>query len=140
MADRFLPSNINISLKDLIRHYHWIKPKLKYKDICSVISTHHNRRPTPNMLKQICKLEGLTRRRNVTEDQLYDITVNELGTSLHTIGYRQMTENICIKYNINVSKEDVRKAVKIVNPEGVEERKRNSIKRRLYRAKGPADI
>ena len=140
MADRFLPSNINISLKDLIRHYHWIKPKLKYKDICSVISTHHNRRPTPNMLKQICKLEGLTRRRNVTEDQLYDIIVNELGTSLHTVGYRQMTENVCIKYNINVSKEDVRKAVKIVNPEGVEERKRNSIKRRLYRAKGPADI
>ena len=140
MADRFLPSNINISLKDLIRHYHWIKPKLKYKDICSVISTHHNRRPTPNMLKQICKLEGLTRRRNVTEDQLYDITVNELGTSLHTIGYMQMTENVCIKYNIDVSKEDVRKAVKIVNPEGVEERKRNSIKRRLYRAKGPADI
>ena len=82
------------------------------------------------MLKQICKLEGLTRRRNVTEDQLYDITVNELGTSLHTIGYRQMTENICIKYNINVSKEDVRKAVKIVNPEGVEERKQKSIKRR----------
>ena len=51
-----------------------------------------------------------------------------------------MTENVCIKYNINVPKEDVRKAVKIVSPEGVEERKRNSIKRRLYRAKGPADI
>ena len=113
---------------------------MKYNEIFSVVSTHHNRRLTPNRLKQICKLEGLTRRRNVTEDQLYDIIVNELGTSLHTVGYRQMTENVCIKYNINVSKEDVRKAVKIVNPEGVEERKRNSIKRRLYRAKGPADI
>ena len=65
-------------------------------------------------MKQICKLEGLTRRRNVTEDQLYDIIVNELGTSLHTVGYRQMTENVYIKYNINVSKENVRKVVKIV--------------------------
>ena len=92
------------------------------------------------MLKQICKLDGLTRRRNVTEDQLYDIIAKELGTSLHTVGYRQMAENFCIKHNINVSKEDIRKAVKIVNPEGVEERKRNSIKRRLYWAKGPADI
>ena len=45
-----------------------------------------------------------------------------------------------IKCNINVSKEDARKSVKIVNPEGVEERKRNSIKRRLYWAKGPAVI
>ena len=86
MVDRFLPANINISLNDLVRHYHSIKPKLKYKEICSVISTHHNRRLAPNMLKQICKLEGLTRRRNVTEDQLYDIIVNELGTSLHTVG------------------------------------------------------
>ena len=51
-----------------------------------------------------------------------------------------MTEIACIKYIIHVSKEDVRKAVNIVNPEVVEERKRNSIKRRLYWAKGPADI
>ena len=56
------------------------------------------------MLKQLCKLEGLTRKRNVTEDQLYDIIVNEFGTSLQTVGYRQMTEIACIKYNINVSK------------------------------------
>ena len=59
---------------------------------------------------------------------------------MHTVGHRQMIENVCIKYNINVSKEDLRKPVKIVNPEGVEERKQNSIKRRLYWAKGPADI
>ena len=45
---------------------------------------------------------------------MYDINVNELGTSLHTVGYRQMTENVYIKYNINVSKENVRKVVKIV--------------------------
>ena len=62
--------------------------------------------------------------------------MNELGNSLHTVGYREMTENVCIKYNINVSKEDLRKAVKVVNPVGVEERKRNIIKRRLYWAKG----
>ena len=104
MVDCFWPSDINISLKDLARHYHSIKPKLRYKEICSVISTHHNRILTPNMLKQLCKLEELTRKRNVTEDQLYDIIVNGLGTSLQTVGYRQMTEIACVKYNINVSK------------------------------------
>ena len=103
MVDRFLPSDINISLKDLVRHYYSIKPKLKYKEICSVISTHSNRR--------------------LTGDQLHDVTVNGLDSSLQTVGYRQITEIACIKYNINVSKEDVRKAVKIVNPEGVQERR-----------------
>ena len=51
-----------------------------------------------------------------------------------------MTEIVCIKYNINVYKEDDRKAVKNVNPEGVEERKRQSIERRLYWAKESAAI
>ena len=45
---------------------------------------------------------------------MYDINVNELGTSLHAAGYRPMTENVYIKYNINVSKENVGKVVKIV--------------------------
>ena len=76
----------------------------------------------------------------MSEDHLYDIIVNQLGTSFQTVGYRQMTEIACIKYNINVYKEDVRKAVKNVNPEEVEERKRNCIERRLYWAKGPAGI
>ena len=51
-----------------------------------------------------------------------------------------MTEIACIKYNNNVPKEDVGKAVKIINPEEIEERKRNSIKRRFYWAKGLPDI
>ena len=51
-----------------------------------------------------------------------------------------MTEIACIKYNINVYKEDVREAVKNVNPEGVEERKRNSVERKLFWAKEPAAI
>ena len=36
IVDRFLPSDINISLKYLVRHYYSIKAKLKYKEICSV--------------------------------------------------------------------------------------------------------
>ena len=112
MVDRFLPSDINISLRDLVRHYYSIKGKLKYKEICSVISTHHNRTLTPNMLKQICKLEELIRKKNVPEDHLHDIIINKLSTSLQTVGYRHMVMIACIKYNINVSKEDVKKSSK----------------------------
>ena len=39
---------------------------------------------------------------------------NDLVTALQTVGYTQITENTCIKHNINISEEDLRKAVKIV--------------------------
>ena len=84
MIDRFLPSDININLGDLVRHYHSIKPKKE------IWPTHHNRRLASNMLKQICKLEGLTN--NVTEDQPHYIILNKLGNSLHTVVYKQMIE------------------------------------------------
>ena len=107
MSDRFLSCDINVSLRDLVPHYRTIKLKFKYKEISSITSSHHNRRLTSNMLKQISKLKILTLRKNVTENQLHHIFVNKLGTSLHTLGYRHMADNVYIKYNINVSKEDV---------------------------------
>lgn len=42
---------------------------------------------------------------------------------LRTIGYKQTTENSCIKYNMNMSEEDLKKGVEIVKCEGIEERK-----------------
>ena len=42
---------------------------------------------------------------------------------LRTIGYKQTTENSCIKYNMNMSEEGLKKGVEIVNCEGIEERK-----------------
>ena len=60
------------------------------------------------------------------------IISNELGTSLANVGYRQRTEFISLKYGINIAKEDVRKALLILDPEEVEKRKRKFIKRRVY--------
>ena len=51
------------------------------------------------------------------------IISNELGTSLANVGYRQMTEFISLKYGINIAKEDVRRALLILDPEVVERRK-----------------
>ena len=47
---------------------------------------------------------------------------NELSTLLIKVGYRQMTEmteTITVKYNINVSKNDVLKVLKELNPSDV---------------------
>ena len=66
---------------------------------------------------------NLTRKRNVSEEDPMAIISNELGTSLANVGYRQMTEFISLKYGINIAKEDVRKALLILDPEVVERRK-----------------
>ena len=62
------------------------------------------------------------RKRNVSDNELREIVSNELSTSLIKVGYRQMTETITVKYNINVSKNDVRKVLKELNPSDVQDR------------------
>ena len=51
-----------------------------------------------------------------------------------------MTECITLKYNIWVSKEDVRKAIKEIDPEGVDRQRRKVIHRRVYESLGPGHI
>ena len=51
-----------------------------------------------------------------------------------------MTELISLKFNLNVSKEDVRMTLVKVDPIGVEIRRNKTIKRRIYQTNGPMDI
>jgi len=51
-----------------------------------------------------------------------------------------MTEFINLKYNISVSREQVRLLLKDVDPIGVQERSKNVIKRRIYQTLGPNDV
>lgn len=136
----FLDTFTNLSVLELVKFYHSLKPNLKYKEICSIINEHHHRLITMNMVKRICKEENLSRRRNISDSDLKDVIVNELKTSMSKVGYRQMWEQISLKYDVNVSKECVRKILKAVDPKGVEERRSKTIKRRIYWSNGPGDI
>ena len=51
-----------------------------------------------------------------------------------------MAECITLKYNIWVSKEDVRKAIKEIDPEGVDRQRRKVIHRRVCESLGPGHI
>ena len=53
---------------------------------------------------------------------------------------RQLSEFINIKYNLTVRKEQVRKYLKMVAPEGVRERWKKVIRRRIYETDGPGDV
>ena len=48
-----------------------------------------------------------------------------------------MTQFISLKYGNNIAKEDVRKALFILDPEEVERRKPKVVKRRVYESCGP---
>ena len=51
-----------------------------------------------------------------------------------------MTENLCLKYGVNVAKEDFSTALKSVDPDGVNKRKNKTIVRRKYLSSVPGSI
>ena len=68
------------------------------------------------------------------------MVINELGTSSSLLGYRQMTEILVVRYGVSISKEDVRKTLKNIDPEGVPIRWNKVIRRRIYHPIKPGYI
>ena len=63
-------------------------------------------------IKSVCKGNALNRRRKVSDDHICKMMENELNTSLSCVGYHQITENLCLKYGVDVAKENLLKALK----------------------------
>ena len=121
----------NLKLKELIS---------KYSEICHIICTIHNRSVSVRQLKHFCQKLKLTKRDYVQDDLVKDIITNELSTSRSCLGYRQLSEFINIKYNLTVSKEQIRKCLKVVDPEGVKERWRKVKRHWIYETDGSGDV
>ena len=117
-----------------------IRPVLKYSEICYIICTIHNCSISVRQFKHFSQTLKLTRRCHVQDDLVKDIITNKLSTSHSCLGYRQLSEFINIKYNLTVSKEQVRKYLKVVDPEGVKERWRKVKRCRISETDGPGDV
>ena len=64
--------------------------------------------------------------------------VEELESSCGAfMGYRQLARRLRLKYDLQVRKDTVMKSLRIIDPEGVECRKRRRLKRRRYGTPGP---
>ena len=140
--DGLLASNAShsMNLLQLVEYYHRKNPKMKYKTICAVLNQHHGVSISERRLKYICKKQGLSRKRNVNSETLKDMVINELRTSSLLLGYRQMTELLAVRYGVSISKEDVRKTLKSIDPDGVTIRRNKVIRRRIYHTIGPGYI
>ena len=65
-----LPECIQLTLDELGCYYHQVRPKFKYKEILSIIASHHRVRITYSTFRSICKREGLNRKKIVTDREL----------------------------------------------------------------------
>ena len=101
----------NLKLKELIMYYHQIRPVLKNSEVCHIICAIHNRSISVRQLKYFWEKLKLTRRCHVQDDLAKDIITNELSISRSCLGYRQLSKFVNIKYNLTVSKEQVRKNI-----------------------------
>ena len=121
-----LASNASDSmiLLQLVEYYYRKKPKIKYRSICTVLNQHYGVSISDRRLKYICKKQGLSRIRNVNNETLKDMVINELGTSSSLLGYKQMAEVLAVRYGVSISKEDARKTLKNIDPEGVSIRRK----------------
>ena len=113
---------------------------MKYRSICTVLNQHHGVNISERRLKYICKKQRLSLKRNVNNETLKDMVINKLGMSSSLLGYRQMTEILAVRYGVSISKEDVRKTLKSIDPDGVTIRRNKVIRRRIYHTIGSGYI
>ena len=57
-----------------------------------------------------CKVNGLSRNKNGSDNHFCEMMKNEFSRSLSGVVFRQMTENLCLKYHINKVNKRKRKA------------------------------
>ncbi|VDI11446.1 Hypothetical predicted protein [Mytilus galloprovincialis] len=110
---------------------------LDYMEILALLAKHHHYIISYRHLKRILKKLRLFRRKHYTplEDVVAFIKDNIKGSGrLH--GYRWMFMK-CRQAGLTIQKEYVRIIMQIINPEGVEMRRKGRLHRREYCSKGP---
>jgi hypothetical protein len=102
-----------------------------------MLNTRHNIQLSVSHLKRILRM-GLKRRNlDFDIDNVIQCISNELRGSGSSMGYRAMHQKLRSVYNLQVDQETVRLCLKNLDPQGVEERSRRRLRRRVYVSKGP---
>ena len=111
---------------------------LDYSEIINFLLLVHGIRLSVRQLKRVLFSKGLCRRKNHSDiEEVIAAVERELDGSGSLIGYRQMHQRLRVDYGLVVSRETVRHALKLLDPDGVERRSQHKLKRRAYSAKGP---
>ena len=119
----------------IIRYYHLGMDNV---EILAYLSLIHGITLSYRHLKRILRQRGIRRRgQQSDENAIAEALEMELSGSGASIGYRQMHQRIRHNHKLLVSRENIRLALRAMDPDGVDRRRRHRLQRRLYRAKGP---
>ena len=107
-------------------------------EIASFLACIHGIRISLRQLKRILRRLRCTRRQNLSDlEEVVEAVEAELRGSGSLLGYRAMHQRLVNHHRLATTREVVRHALRIFDPEGVELRSRQRLRRRVYRCKGP---
>ena len=126
----------NVGRDDLVVRY--FNLGLNNAEIVLFLSLGHGLIMSIRQLKRILRNLHLKRRSvQNNSDEIINALESELKSSGSSIGYRQMHHRLTMNHGLFINRETVRKALKLLDPDGVSCRSKHKLKRRMYRAKGP---
>lgn len=134
-----LDKNIDVNRDDLTTSY--FLQGFTNAEIAGFLALHHGIIISVRTVKRILKRLRLRRAKCNNEsplEHIVSIILEELENSCGSfMGYRQLTRHLRRKYNVQVTRDTVMKALRLIDPDGVERRKRRRLKRRRYITPGP---
>ena len=122
--------------REIIQNYFY--SGYSYEIITELLKQLHNINMSVRTLKRRLKDYGLRRNQNeVNEDELRNITREEINTAGRTQGYRAVWHTLRLERHLCVPRQQVANVIKELDPEGVELRQRHRFTRRRYLSCGP---
>ena len=110
-------------------------------EILAFLSLLHGAVMSLRTLKRWLRRLQLKRPSQRNESSLEDIVsaiLMEMERSVGSfVGYREMTKRLKKKHNLVVRRDIIMRAMRVIDPDGVNARKRRRLKRRQYKTPGP---
>ena len=107
-------------------------------EILSFLVTVHGVCLSLRQLRRILRNHGCGRRVDPCDmNEVVQAVEEELRGSGTILGYRAMHQRLTNDHNLVVTRDVVRRVLKILDPEGVEARSRHKLRKRKYHTKGP---
>ena len=128
-----------LEIADMLRQY--ITQGYSNAEILGFLAVIHGIVIGMRTLKHWLKILRLKRHRVVDEAPLEDIVsaiLKEMDEYVGSrVGYRGMTRRLRMRHNLVVTRDTVMRALRVIDPQGVENRRRHRLQRRRYSTPGP---
>ncbi|CAB3999989.1 Hypothetical predicted protein [Paramuricea clavata] len=109
----------------------------KYCEILAFLIAYHGINISLRQLKRNLNTKGIRRRKHPSDlEDVINVIEKEIQGSGSFIGYRAMWQRLRTDYKLVVSQNTVRRALKLIDPDGVTRRRKHRLQRRRYKARG----